>query len=132
MIEYVCGFLVRDDLIALIRKVKPKWQAGKLNGVGGKIEPGETPMQAMSREWLEESGVPHESWEHAATIGKPGWLVHFFVGRAEQLHTFKAAVEQVTWYFREELPADVIPNLRWLVPMCLDEELERPVQVRYR
>ena len=31
--------------------------AGKLNGLGGEVEPGESPRGAMSREFLEEAGV---------------------------------------------------------------------------
>ena len=42
--RYVLGFLFRDNCtsVVLIRKDKPRWQAGLLNGVGGKINDGET------------------------------------------------------------------------------------------
>ena len=55
---YVAGFLFSPDRsrVLLIRKNRPAWQAGKLNGLGGKIEPGETPPQAMRREFREEQG----------------------------------------------------------------------------
>jgi 8-oxo-dGTP pyrophosphatase MutT (NUDIX family) len=33
----------RQIEVLLIEKQKPAWQRGKLNGVGGKIEPGENP-----------------------------------------------------------------------------------------
>jgi hypothetical protein len=38
--EYVCGFMFANDFteVALIRKNKPEWQRGKLNGIGGKVE----------------------------------------------------------------------------------------------
>ncbi len=41
---YVLGFAFDEDYewVALIKKNRPQWQAGKLNGVGGKIEPNET------------------------------------------------------------------------------------------
>jgi 8-oxo-dGTP diphosphatase len=53
MIEYVVGFLFNESLdqIALIRKEKPDWQRGKINGIGGKIEENESPEQAMRREF---------------------------------------------------------------------------------
>ena len=40
MREYVCGFLFSPDRkkVLLIRKRRPAWQAGKLNGVGGKVD----------------------------------------------------------------------------------------------
>jgi 8-oxo-dGTP diphosphatase len=47
MQTYACGFLFSLDRtrVLLIRKRRPAWQAGRLNGVGGKIEPGETPAK---------------------------------------------------------------------------------------
>lgn len=46
-------FIVRDDEILLIEK-KRGHGAGKVNGPGGKIDPGESPLQAAIRETLEE------------------------------------------------------------------------------
>lgn len=42
---YVLGFMF-DRVgagVALLRKTKPEWQAGRLNGVGGKVEKSEVP-----------------------------------------------------------------------------------------
>lgn len=77
--NYVCGFMMTWDLqqFLLIRKTHPEWQAGKLNGIGGKIEKKhhviateqessksdagywlmETPQEAMIREFHEETGM---------------------------------------------------------------------------
>jgi 8-oxo-dGTP diphosphatase len=59
MKTYVVGLMFDDRLehIALIKKTKPEWQRGKLNGVGGKIEAGESPINAMVREFHEETGA---------------------------------------------------------------------------
>lgn len=46
-------FVVRGDEILLIRK-KRGLGAGKVNGPGGRIEPGETPLQCAIRETQEE------------------------------------------------------------------------------
>ncbi len=43
--------------VLLILKNKPAWQKGKVNLVGGKIEPGEEPEQAAQRELKEETGL---------------------------------------------------------------------------
>ena len=53
MKEYVVGFMFSEEIL----KNKPDWQAGRLNGVGGKVEPNEYPDQAMVREFEEETGV---------------------------------------------------------------------------
>ena len=49
MIQHYCvGFLLRNDdkEVALIRKIKPDWQAGKLNGIGRNIRGSDTPQHA--------------------------------------------------------------------------------------
>lgn len=52
-------FIIRDGQVLLIEK-KRGLGAGKINGPGGKIEPGETPLQAIIRETEEELVVtPH-------------------------------------------------------------------------
>lgn len=52
-------FIVRDGQVLLIEK-KRGLGAGKINGPGGKIEPGETPLQAVIRETEEELRItPH-------------------------------------------------------------------------
>jgi len=46
-------FIVKDEQILLIEK-KRGIGAGKINGPGGKIDPGETPLEAVIRETQEE------------------------------------------------------------------------------
>ena len=46
-------FVIRNEQILLIRK-KRGLGAGKINGPGGKLDPGETPLQAAIRETEEE------------------------------------------------------------------------------
>ena len=49
-------FVVRDGRILLIRK-KRGFGAGKINGPGGKLDPGESPFDCALRETQEELGV---------------------------------------------------------------------------
>jgi 8-oxo-dGTP diphosphatase len=49
-------FILRRDEILLIRK-KRGFGAGKINGPGGKVNPGETPLAAALRETYEELGI---------------------------------------------------------------------------
>lgn len=66
MTAYVVGFAF-DPLgkVYLIRKNRPTWQVGLLNGIGGKVEPFESSIAAMSREFFEECGVdvPTDRWK---------------------------------------------------------------------
>lgn len=58
-VRYVLGLVFNEDLskVLLLRKNKPANQKGLLNGIGGKIEPGEMPAYAMTRECAEEVGL---------------------------------------------------------------------------
>jgi 8-oxo-dGTP diphosphatase len=133
MKTYVCGFLFSPDRsrVLLIRKNRPAWQAGKLNGVGGKIEPGETPHQAMVREFREEAGVdlPEPRWQHVLTLsGKDdagaghGWAGHFFRAFGDLTEASARTDEPLEIHPTAPLPADTIPNLRWMIPLLLDDE----------
>lgn len=136
MTEYVCGFLFNPPLshVALIKKAKPDWQAGLLNGVGGKIEENETALYAMAREFTEETGVPMEEHEGLWTkfliyeVRDPiddqkTAVVSFYTARLKQELSIKEFVsepnEPVQWYpvnpiFRR----NSLPNLDWLIPMA--------------
>ena len=57
--KYVLGFAFNKGCteVLLIEKKRPNWMVGKLNGVGGHIEDGETPIDAMVREFKEETNL---------------------------------------------------------------------------
>ena len=57
--SFVVGFafIGFKPLVVLIQKRKPEWQAGQLNGTGGHMKEGETPKEAMAREFEEETGI---------------------------------------------------------------------------
>jgi 8-oxo-dGTP diphosphatase len=130
--RYVAGFLFDDkrELVALIRKARPAWQAGKLNGVGGHIEDGESPEAAMTREFQEETGSDGFAWRRAARLAGAGFEVFFFAAFApldrliavKNTATGDATGEAVELHIVWRLPiAEIIGNLRWLIPLCLDK-----------
>lgn len=63
----VLCFIVKDDDVLLIRK-KRGLGAGKINGPGGKIESGETPLDAAIRETQEEIGVTPRDLENRGEL----------------------------------------------------------------
>lgn len=123
--SYVVGFLFHKGRVVLIKKTKPEWQKGLLNGVGGKIEKNETPLQAMRREWWEETGTWVWGWRQFCTLEfSSGVGVHFFVAYGQrEIQT--TTEEQVAWYKVDKLKKlKALPNLQWLVPMALDKDLD--------
>lgn len=139
MQEYVCGFLFSTDRerVLLIRKRRPAWQAGRLNGVGGKVEAGETPEAAMAREFREEAGLSVEGWKKVVVLtGEPspadarGWRGHFFRAFGDLGGAVAQTDEALEVHPVRPLPADAIPNLNWIVPLMLDDEVGHPRSYR--
>lgn len=113
--------------VALIRKKKPKWQEGQWNGIGGKVEHGETPTQAMVREFREETGVdlPDAYWSIRAYMdGGSEWCVTVFTAETDLVCDVRTMeTEPVALFEVAALPHEVIPNLRWLIPLIRDSEI---------
>ena len=60
-------FVIRDGQVLLIRKLRGLG-AGKINGPGGKLDPGETPLECAVRETREEVGVVATGVEQAGEL----------------------------------------------------------------
>lgn len=125
--RYVLGFLFdeRFNNVVLIHKLRPEWQRGKLNGVGGHIEEGETPHKAMHREFLEETGLDIPSWRRISTLTTSNNAYHMTVfGSVASQDILDQAVSK-TEESVIQVPVDslfsapVIPNLYWLVPQTI-------------
>jgi 8-oxo-dGTP diphosphatase len=113
--------------VVLIRKTHPEWQAGKLNGVGGGVEEGETIFEAIYREFEEETGVRIEGWHHFASLTWEEGVVYFlrqFVrsGILDLCRTMTDELVERHWVHSLGMPGpgrdSVIPNLLWLVPLA--------------
>ena len=127
MTKYVCGFLFDKtlNLVVLIEKLRPAWQSGHWNGVGGHIEPGETPIQAMVREFKEEAGLDITDWLQFCTLTGPNFEVSFFysiidedkIMNVKTMTDEKLGIWPVDRAGMIEFP--VLPNIRWLLPMAL-------------
>jgi 8-oxo-dGTP diphosphatase len=129
MQAYVCGFLFSPDggRVLLIRKRRPAWQAGRLNGVGGKVEPGEALHAAMRREFREEAGLdlPEPRWRHGLTLTGPDWVGHFFRAAGDVDAARAITDEALEVHPARAVPDDVIPNLKWIIPLLLDDDVAR-------
>jgi 8-oxo-dGTP diphosphatase len=130
MKEYVAGFLFneRKKHVALILKNRPDWQSGKFNAIGGSVETekAEFPLGAMRREFKEETGLDVDNWHAFATLEDDrGWKVYFYWAIGEVWACRKTTDEDIKVFRVEDLPENIIPNLRWLIPMALSIPDER-------
>lgn len=134
-IRFVCGLLFSADRrrVALIRKKRPSWQVDRLNGIGGKVEENETPHWAMVREFEEEAGLRIPTWQHVAVLSGPGAVLHFYAAFYDRLHEVRTMTDEevITAYVRDVLgEPDLIPNLRVMIPLALDETgIVKPVLI---
>lgn len=121
--RYVVGFMFSPSCrsVLLIKKNRPDWQKGKLNGVGGKIEPTDlSPATAMQREFYEETGIAYGRWEHFATLSGAYAVVYVFrCWSSLHEHAQTKTDEEVGRYFTDSLPANILPNLKFLIPFAL-------------
>lgn len=101
-------FMVQGDEVLLIRK-KRGLGAGKINGPGGKIDPGETPEQCIIREVQEElhittlDPVPCGEVKFQFT---DQYSVHVFVFTATRYDGTPTETEEAAplWFNRNEIP----------------------------
>jgi len=125
--KFTAGFLLTNDLswVALIEKQRPAYLKGKLNGIGGHMEPGETPLQCQIREFREETGMTVNDWTQFATLRIPGRAeINFFYAFASTFSNLKQMTdEKLVYRYLPELHGDnyagCVPNLRYLLPMAL-------------
>lgn len=127
--EYVVGFIFSKDWqsIALLRKQprhsSQQWQAGKLNGVGGKVEPSdEDYAHAMRREGNEETNSVH-IWEYKGTVMGKGWALGVYCTTYDLSLLPKAndvGEEFVICSLDTVFENDIVENLRYLIPLCQD------------
>lgn len=130
--HYVCGFMFNKDrtVVVLIRKRHPLPQSGKLNGVGGVVEPGEAIADAMPREFEEETGVKTTvtQWREYATLVAGQAIIHFFECEDAKYSLCKTQPrpdseppEEIGQYDMSRVHTlPLVRSVSWLIPLACD------------
>jgi mutator protein MutT len=115
-------FLRRDGELLLAMK-KRGFGQGKWNGAGGKVEPGETPLQAAVRETQEEVGVTPLNPQKACEIdfyitSEPDFnnYAHIFVATEWKGEPHETEEMRPQWFKLSEIPYDTMwgDDKHWL------------------
>lgn len=150
MQEYVVGFafgqvpMKFSTHVVLIQKERPTFQAGLLNGVGGKVEPQDRIKglqrhynRAMVREFQEETGVvtSPDEWRLFAVIqrGKNAVIYYLYTDGVEISEARTLTDEKIFIVSAKDFDGrkQVKPDLRWLVPMALNHRDDIETLVHY-
>ena len=129
---YVLALLFSADRsrVVLMHKTRPAWQAGRVNALGGKLLPDESPADAARREVREEAGVDVAGWEEFLIWDDPVYRMHALRAFDDRADAARTAEDQEVFLAPvDALPATLIDNLRWLVPLALDRDVAVPVRV---
>lgn len=124
--SYVCGFAFSEDgdLVYLIEKKRPNWQLGCLNGIGGGVDIDEEPINAMVREFEEETGVTtkQDEWilleTHDNCLDDVRVIVNFYAIKLSELghNTPCTKTDEIVLRYRWK---DTTPN-EWLLYRAID------------
>lgn len=125
MKKYTLAFIFNAsmDRVLLMHKSKPEWQAGRINGLGGKTEEGESSLDCIVREIMEEAGLKTDptKWIMTGNLHAQSWSTDVFtyIYEGDEDDAQSLEEQKVEWFDARNLPPNVITNLNWLVPACL-------------
>lgn len=127
MRKYVVGFAFNNCDVLLIQKKRPTWMSGLYNGIGGLVEHGEAPSEAMMREFKEETSVQTTPWRLFCILttkdDEGEYEVYFFTTRLN-IVDFEScetqADEPLKQFSYHHLPRNCMVNLNYLIPMCMN------------
>jgi len=123
MQHYVMGFAFgygnESEKLALIEKKKPSFMEGNYNGIGGHVEEGELPIEAMVREFEEETGVDTntDQWKHTITFLCPRGTIYVYRTRLNLVLIKSVTNEKINIFSASNLPENIMDNLLWLIPL---------------
>lgn len=125
-LRYTLCFLTRADRVLLLHRRRPPNQ-GLWNGVGGRLEPGETPLAACLREVQEETGYRLASARFGGLLTWSGFEIadgglYLFTAEAPSGKPMPTAEGELRWWPRARVQTapEVVSNLHFVLPPLLD------------
>lgn len=124
MKRYVIGFYFTPAGTVLIHKAEGRFK-GTVNGLGGKIEAGETIEEAMVREFWKECGCLTEplSWQQVVTVTGSDYELNALRGFGVLRDTPTTTSDEGAIALYAEPPPHMEITARWLWHLCNDHSL---------
>lgn len=117
MTNYVVGFITDGKRVLLIKKNRPSNQYGLYNGVGGKIQDGETPLAAMIREAKEETNLDIQEWIKIDTLDYPNVTLTLFQATVSKkfITNYKTTTDEIVRLFKiNNLPQNLVNDVSYI------------------
>ena len=128
VVPYVLGYLVKDNKVLLsLRSAKASFGAHQYSLIGGKVDQGESPTEAIKREVQEEVGCALDSISVAQVLYFKGhkdthvaftFKIESWQGEPENKEPEKH--EHIKWCDLDALPENIFPKHRYIIT-CLRE-----------
>jgi 8-oxo-dGTP pyrophosphatase MutT (NUDIX family) len=83
--RYCLGFAHDGDQVVLCMKAGAGPDGRGLNGIGGKVEAHEGGMDAMEREWTEETGLASPMWSFCGEMAGHGFIIYVYGARYDTM-----------------------------------------------
>lgn len=121
--------IVHKDGKVLLGMKKARFGAGRFNGFGGKVEQGESILQAAKRELVEECGIAAKDLEEIGVITfdyqhKGDVIVmHIFKVRSYDNELLETEEMKPQWFEEDQIPFDQMwPDDKYWMPLFLSGE----------
>lgn len=119
--------IISDGKLLLQHKKLGKFGAGKWNGPGGKIEPGESPREAVIREVQEETGLVIYDVKYRGMLDfyfgkkpKPDWTCYVFSTESYKGTPRNLGEGELKWFDFVDIPyKEMWPDDEYWLPLIL-------------
>lgn len=133
MLKYTLCFIKYGNKILLLNREKPGWM-GSWNGVGGRIEPNETPFECVVREVREETGIQLNEVDYTGIVtwqedGNAGGM-YVFIAEVNDGYLFDSPIKtdegildwkELDWVLSPK-NTGIVSNIQRFLPRMLNAE----------
>jgi len=126
MRESIAGIIFRHGLFLIGHRLNTGEMANRWEFPGGKVDPGETPKEAIVREFYEEMGITVEPGEFLTSVefankNGPSSLLAYRILGIEELPLRLTEHSELRWASLEEIDTlDFVDSDRLLIPFLKD------------